>query len=81
MSVLRSPLRALLLPLAAGSTLLFHSDADAHRAATATVVVGRVSSGGVPVSGARIGVAGRAEITTSAGDGRYALTVTRSSDV
>ena len=50
MSVLRSPVRALLLPLTAGCTLLFHSVADARRVAQSTVVVGRVSTGGVPVA-------------------------------
>ncbi|MEO8563615.1 MAG: von Willebrand factor type A domain-containing protein [bacterium] len=81
MLVFPTLLRALLLPLAAGSTLLVHSVADARRTASITVVVGRVTTGGVPVAGARIGIDGRSEVAASAADGRYALTVTRSSAV
>jgi Ca-activated chloride channel family protein len=79
MLALRSSLRALLLPLVAGSTLSVHPVAPARRLAQTTVVVGRVSSAGVPLGGARIAMAGRTEAATSGADGRYALTVARAS--
>src|SRR5215208_1501279 len=68
---------AALLALAAGSTLLNHSAADARRL-DATVIVGRVTSSGRPLQGASVSVAGRGPGTQSAADGRYALTVARS---
>jgi Ca-activated chloride channel family protein len=81
MLALRTSLHALLLPLVAGSTLMVHSVADARRAPQTTVVVGRVSSNGVPVAAARIAIVGRNEATTSGADGRYALTVARAAAV
>ena len=81
MLALRPPLHALLLPLVAGSTLFVRPAADARRAPQTTVVVGRVSSNGVPVVAARVGIVGRNESVTSAADGRYSLTVTRASSV
>ena len=78
---LRSSLHAMLLPLLAGSTLLLHPAADARRAASSTVVAGRVTAAGVPIAGARVGVVGRPEFVASGNDGRFALTVTHSSTV
>jgi Ca-activated chloride channel homolog len=65
-----------LLALVASSALLDHSVADARRL-DSTVVVGRVTSSGRAVQGVTISVAGRATSTSSASDGRYALTVER----
>ena len=87
----QSRLRALVLPFSAAAVLLVHPAADARRPsagrhadevrrAASTVVVGRVTSGGVPIAGARVGIDGRTAATTSAHDGRYALTVTRTTD-
>ena len=67
-----------LLALGAGAPLLGHSPADARRLET-TVIVGRVSADGRPIQGAMVSVAGRQATTRSAGDGRYALSVTRAS--
>ena len=67
-----------LLALGAGAPLLRHSPADARRLET-TVIVGRVSADGRPIQGAMVSVAGRQATTRSAGDGRYALSVTRAS--
>ena len=67
-----------LLALVASSALLDHSVADARRL-DSTVVVGRVTSSGRAIQGVTISIAGRATSTISASDGRYALTVTRSS--
>ena len=67
-----------LLVLCAGSVLFASSPADARRLDT-TVIVGRVSAGGRPVQGAFVSVAGRQAATRSAGDGRYAVTVARTS--
>jgi Ca-activated chloride channel family protein len=80
MSLHRSRLRALLLPIAAGGTLLVHPAPGVPRTDT-TVIVGRVTTGGVPVSGATVGVGGRNARTLSGADGRYALTVIRTSPV
>jgi Ca-activated chloride channel family protein len=68
-----------LLALAIGSTLGSGSAAEARRLAS-TVVVGRVTDGGRPLSGATISVAGRSIVTRSAADGRYALTIPRAGD-
>src|SRR4051812_22424915 len=81
MLALRSSLHALLLPLVAGSTLLLHPVADARRAASTTVVAGRVTTGGVPIAGARVAVIGRPEAITSGADGRFALTVAHTATV
>ena len=67
-----------LLSLCTASTLLLHAPAHARRLDT-TVILGRVSAGGRPVQGVIVSVAGRQAGTRSAGDGRYALTVTRAS--
>ncbi|MDB4883388.1 MAG: hypothetical protein JWL95_2154 [Gemmatimonadetes bacterium] len=75
MSVHLSRLRVL-LPAAASALLLVHSVADARRAES-TVVVGRVTTNGVPVDGAQLGIEGRQAIVKSAKDGRYSLTVGR----
>ena len=77
MSTRSAPTRALFV-LAAGSILFGHSPADARRLDT-TVIVGRVSAGGQPLQGAIVSVAGRRAATSSASDGRYALTVARAS--
>ena len=70
-----STLRAsALLALTAASALFDHSIAEARRLES-TVVVGRVTASGRSVPGVTISVAGRPASTTSAGDGRYALTV------
>jgi Ca-activated chloride channel homolog len=71
-----SHLRALALPAIAGAVLLVHPAADARRLES-TVVVGRVTSGGVPIADVRIGVDGRQMAVTSGADGRYTLTVGR----
>jgi Ca-activated chloride channel homolog len=65
-----------LLALTAASALFDHSVADARRL-DSTVVVGRVTSNGRAVAGVTVSVAGRTSSTTSTGDGRYAITVTR----
>ena len=67
-----------LLALCAASTLFVHSPADARRLES-TVIVGRVSAGGRPVQDVFVSVAGRQAGTRSASDGRYALTVARTS--
>ena len=72
-------LSPLLLALAVGATLVVHSPAEASRLES-TVIVGRVTSQGRPVSGTAISVAGRSVRTVSATDGRYALVVPRSSE-
>src|SRR6476620_9836408 len=72
-------LAPLLLSLAAASTLVVHSRAEASRLAT-TVIVGRVTSQGRPVAGAAISLAGRAGRAVSARDGRYAISVARASE-
>src|SRR5215213_1071122 len=69
MLALRTPMHALLLPLVAGSTMLVHSGADPRRAVASTVVVGRVTSGGVPVAAARVSIVGRNEAVASGADG------------
>ena len=71
-------LAAALIGLAVGSPLVTHSAAAARRL-DSTVLVGRVTSGGRPVQGASVSVAGRGTGTRSATDGRYALTVARTS--
>jgi hypothetical protein len=65
-----------LVALTAAAALLDHPIAEA-RWLDSTVVVGRVTSNGRAVQGVSISVAGRATSTTSASDGRYALTVAR----
>jgi Ca-activated chloride channel family protein len=65
-----------LLALTAVSALFDHSVADARRL-DSTVVVGRVTSNGRAVAGVTVSIAGRSTSTTSASDGRYALTVAR----
>jgi len=75
----RKHLTPLLLSLAIGATLVVHSSAEARRLAS-TVIVGRVTTEGRPVASVAISVAGRAASTVSAADGRYALTVARSSE-
>src|SRR6478672_13313240 len=75
----RKHLTLLLLSLAIGATLVVHSSAEARRLAS-TVIVGRVTTEGRPVASVAISVAGRAASTVSAADGRYALTVARSSE-
>ena len=67
-----------LLALCAGSVFLGHSPADARRL-DSTVIVGRVTGGGRPVQGVMISVAGRQIGTRSGGDGRYTLSVSRTS--
>ena len=68
---------AALIALTAGFTLPIHSAAEARRL-DSTVIVGRVTSGGRPLQGAAVSVAGRGTRTQSAVDGRYTLTVARS---
>jgi len=68
-----------LLPLAAASTLVVHSRAEARRLES-TVIVGRVTSQGRPVAGAAITLAGRAARAVSSTDGRYAINVARASE-
>ncbi|MEO6529134.1 MAG: von Willebrand factor type A domain-containing protein [Gemmatimonadaceae bacterium] len=71
-------LHLLLLPVAVGAVPLVHPAADARlagRRAESTVVVGRVTTGGVPVAAARIRIEGRPAVTMSSPDGRYALVV------
>jgi len=65
-----------LVALTAATALLDHPVAEA-RWLESTVVVGRVTSNGRAVPGVSVSVAGRAMSTTSASDGRYALTVAR----
>jgi Ca-activated chloride channel homolog len=67
-----------LLAVCAASSLSVYSPAHARRLDT-TVIVGRVSAGGRPLQSAIVSVAGRQASTRSAGDGRYALTVARTS--
>jgi Ca-activated chloride channel family protein len=67
-----------LLALTTVSALLDHPTAEARRL-DSTVVAGRVTSNGRAVPGVSVSVAGRATSTTSASDGRYALTVARAS--
>ena len=81
MLALRAPLHALILPLVAGSTLLAHRVDSVRRATPATVVVGRVTTAGVAVQGASVGIVGRGQRVLSGTDGRYALTLARTSDV
>ena len=72
-----TPLRTgALVALTAVTALLDHPVAEA-RWLESTVVVGRVTSNGRAVAGVSVSVAGRATSTTSASDGRYALTVAR----
>ena len=68
-----------LLPLAAASTLVVHSRAEARRLES-TVIIGRVTSQGRPVAGAAITVAGRAARAVSTTDGRYAISLARASE-
>ena len=79
MTAHRKHLAPLLLSLALGTTLVVHSRAEASRLES-TVILGRVTTQGRPVAGTAITVAGRANRTVSAPDGRYALTVARSSE-
>jgi Ca-activated chloride channel homolog len=72
-SILRA---SALLALTTASALIDHSVAEARRLES-TVVVGRVTASGRGVPGVSVSVAGRATSTTSAADGRYALTVAR----
>ncbi|HEX7980266.1 MAG TPA: von Willebrand factor type A domain-containing protein [Gemmatimonadaceae bacterium] len=80
MTAHRKQLTPLLLSLAVGATLVVHSRAEARRLES-TVIVGRVTSAGRPVAGTAITVAGRAAHAVSAADGRYSITVARSSEV
>jgi Ca-activated chloride channel family protein len=72
---------AALIALTVGSVLPVrtpsHPVGDARRL-DATVIVGRVTSGGRPLPGASVSVAGRGTRAQAAGDGRYSLTVARS---
>src|SRR5690242_18090555 len=68
-----------LLTLVLGATLVVHARAEARRL-EATVIVGRVTAQGRPVAGTTITVAGRAARAVSAADGRYAISVARTSE-
>ena len=70
---------SLLLAFVLGATLVVHSRADARRLEQ-TVIVGRVTAQGRPIGGTSIAVAGRTARAVSAADGRYVLTVARSSE-
>jgi Ca-activated chloride channel family protein len=79
MPAYRKHLLPSLLSLALGATLVVHSRAEARRL-EATVIVGRVTFQGRPVAGAAISVAGRSAHGASAVDGRYSISVARSSE-